>query len=88
MDKKDDSVLFLLQDIKELVFGIALILLGGILLYASILDSGAVELFALLGLPVLAYGVFHIWNGWTNHKPVEKNGEGKKKEEQGGPHAL
>ena len=30
MDKKDDSVLFLLQDIKELVFGIALILLGGI----------------------------------------------------------
>ena len=43
MDKKDDSVLFLLQDIKELVFGIALILLGGILLYASILDSGAVE---------------------------------------------
>ena len=62
MDKKDDSVLFLLQDIKELVFGIALILLGGILLYASILDSGAVELFALLGLPVLAYGVFQMWN--------------------------
>ena len=88
MDTRDDSVLFLLRDIKELVFGIALSLLGGILLFASTLDWGADELFLILSFPGLAYGIFHLWNGWTNHKLVEKNGEVQKKEEQGGPHAL
>ena len=88
MDKKNDSVLFLLQDIKELVFGIALSLLGGILIVASTLDWGANELFLILSLPVLAWGVFHVWNGWTNHELVEKNGETPKQDEQGGSHAL
>lgn len=88
MDKKDDSVLFLLQDIKELIFGIALSLLGGILLLFASLDSGAVELFVLLSLPVLAYGIFHIWNGWNAHRLTEKNAKPQKQEEQGGPHAL
>ena len=87
MDKKDDNVLFLLQDIKELIFGIALSLLGGILLLFASLDSSAVELFVLLSLPVLAYGIYHIWNGWTNHELIEKKDEPQKKEEQGGPHA-
>ena len=79
MDKNNDSVLFLLQDIKELVFGIALSLLGGILLFAS----SASGLFLILSLPVLAYGIFHIWNGWTRHELIEKNDRAVK---EGEPH--
>ena len=67
MNKNSDSVLFLLQDIKELAFGIALSLLGGILLCASPLDWDADELFLILSFPVLVYGAFRIRNGGGSH---------------------
>lgn len=85
MDTKHDSVLFLLQDIKELIFGLALCFLGGILMFASTLDWDADELFLVLSLPVLAWGVFHIWNGWTRHEVIEKREDAQR---GGDSHAL
>ena len=85
MNMNNDSVLFLLQDIKELVFGIALSLLGGILVFASTLDWEADELCLILSFPVLAWAAFHIWNGWTRHKLIEKSEGAPRK---GDSHAL
>ncbi len=92
MDKKDDSVLFLLQDIKELLFGTALILLSvaigimGWLLRDA--DFNVEGICLIANILFFAYGGFHIWNGWTAHKLIEENREARKQEEQGGPHAL
>ncbi len=73
MNKNSGSVLFLLQDIKELAFGIALSLLGGILLCASPLDWDADELFLILSFPVLVYGAFRIRNGGGSHVLIITN---------------
>ena len=77
MDKKtDDGVLKLLQDIKEMLLGIALLLLGGILAGAGIGMAAltAYEVFLLLpvaGLIIVFLGGTHIWYGWTAHEVVE-----------------
>ncbi len=84
MNKNSDSVLFLLQDIKELAFGIALSLLGGILLCASPLDWDADELFLILSFPVLVYGAFRIRNGGGSHVLIKTNNSPK----EGDIHAL
>ncbi len=92
MDKNNDSVLFLLQDIKEILLGIALILLAvavGVmerLLRDADFEVGGICL--MVSILLFAYGGFHVWNGWTAHKLMEKNAEPQKQEEQGGPHAL
>ncbi|WP_295761852.1 hypothetical protein [uncultured Oscillibacter sp.] len=85
MNKDNDNVLSLLQDIKELLFGAVLILAGWIFILAPFNEE--IPLW-ICGLPFFAYGGFHVWNGWTKHELVEKNGETQKEEEQGGPHAL
>lgn len=78
MDKKEEGVLFLLQDIKELLLGTALILLGIalILLGWALRDDVDAEFLYWIAAPVvLAYGGFHVWNGWTRHELVEENPE-------------
>ena len=91
MDKKDDSVLSLLQDIKEILLGIALILTSvgvgvmGRLLEDAYFDVGAICLIA--NILLFAYGGVHVWNGWNAHRLTEKNAKPQKQEEQGGPHA-
>ena len=89
MDQKDDGVLRLLQDIKEMLFGIALILLGGIMVTTK--SNGIISLFDAIillgGICLLLYGAYHVWNG-KNHELGEKNGEPQNKEQQGGSHAL
>ena len=89
MDKKNDGMLQLLQDIKELLLGLALILLAiGVFLLGWILrDMSSVnadELGGLAGLVLLAFGAFHVWNGWTAHTVQEKPAENEPS--QGGPH--
>lgn len=73
MDPKNDGVLRLLQDIKEMLFGIALILLGGIMI---ITDDGLI-LFG--GVFLLLYGAYCVWNG-KNRELSEKNDESQKQE--------
>ncbi len=69
MDKNNDSVLYLLQDVKELLLGAALVLFA----IALILLGGVwTEFLYIVGAVVLIYGGFHIWNGWTSHELIEK----------------
>jgi len=68
---KNDSVLYLLQDIKELLLGIALVLFA----IALILLGGiSTDFLYIVGAVVLAYGGLHIWRGWTAHELIEKKG--------------
>ena len=69
MDHYSENTLKLLQDIKELLLGIALLLLAW-------LTSGDVFLLLLVaGLIIILYGGVHIWHGWTAHEVVEHQEE-------------
>lgn len=74
MDEKDGGVSRLLRDIKEMLFGIALILLGGIMV---ITESDGLILFG--GVFLLLYGAYRVWNG-KNRELSEKNDEPPKQE--------
>lgn len=76
MNHNSEGALKLLQDIKELLLGIALLLLGGILagLGIALTDMTGYDVFLLLlvaGLIVLFCGGLHLWYGWTAHEVVE-----------------
>ena len=80
MDHYSENTLKLLQDIKELLLGIALLLLGGIFTGLGTglawLTSGDVFLLLLVaGLIIILYGGVHIWHGWTAHEVVEHQEE-------------
>ena len=81
MDKKDDSVLSLLQDIKEILLGIALILFAIALILLGLAlrnDFNSEILYWIAGPVVLANGGFHTWNGWTRREVIQKNDESPK----------
>lgn len=76
MNHDNGDILKLLQDIKELLLGIALLLLGGVLAISGIGLTAVTryDVFLLLpvaGLIVLFLGGIHIWYGWIAHKVVE-----------------
>lgn len=76
MDHYSEGILKLLQDIKELLLGTALLLLGGIFagLGAGLGGLTGNDVFLLLlvaGLIIILYGGVHIWHGWTAHEVVE-----------------
>lgn len=80
MDQQNGGVLKLLQDIKELLLGIALLLSGGILtglgfVLADLTGTNAFLLFSVAGLVFLPFGGLHVWCGWTAHHVVEKDQE-------------
>ena len=76
MDHNSEGILKLLQDIKDLLLGTALLLLGGIFagLGAGLGGLTGSDVFLLLlvaGLIIILYGGVHIWHGWTAHEVVE-----------------
>ena len=80
MDHNSENTLKLLQDIKELLLGIALLLLGGILAGLGIALAGMTgyDVFLLLlvaSLIVLFLGGTYVWHGWTAHEVVERQEE-------------
>lgn len=88
MDKNNSGILQLLQDIKELLLGIGLILAAAALFLLSWImwntSSANIDtLTRLAGLVLLAFGCFHLWSGWTAHKVLE-HGDGE--EPKGGSH--
>ncbi|MCI8738653.1 MAG: hypothetical protein HFG10_00880 [Oscillibacter sp.] len=77
MDHTNEGVLKLLQDIKEILLGIALLLLGGILAglgigLAGLTGGGVFLLLPVAGFLILLNGGLHVWYGWTAHHVVEK----------------
>lgn len=86
MDKKDGSTLYLMQDIKELLLGIGLILssvaltcLGGAAVFLSGFWGGTWEIVAVLSwfaaVVFLLCGLAYVWHGWTEHRVTDEETE-------------
>lgn len=71
--KGDDGILALLQDIKEMLFGIALLLSGIVLcLIGAAVNGGVGVLLSIVGLVVVVAGLGYVHHGYTHHEVVEK----------------
>ena len=70
--KDNDGVLALLQDIKDILYGIALLLTGGLLCVAGILLGGFAILLSAIGFFVLLAGLNNAYQGYHHHT-VEEN---------------
>lgn len=70
--KETDGILTLLADIKDLLFGTFLLILGGFLLLFSLLLSGWWQLLGLAGLAVAAVGLFRAVSAYQRHQVVKK----------------
>ena len=72
--KGNDAVLALLQDIKDILYGIALLIMGGVLCVAGILlaNIGATAGIAgIIGLCICIYGIARAHEGHRHHEVVE-----------------
>ena len=74
--KENYGILALLQDIKELLWGIALLLAGGFLCLTGVIISitignWGIVLF-LLGIFVFIAGTLYARHGFSRHEVVEK----------------
>lgn len=68
----NDAILALLADIKDILYGIAFLLLGGILCLAGLLLLGTWGLVLLLiGVPVELGGLLYTRHGYRHHEVVE-----------------
>ena len=70
--KENDGILALLQDIKELLWGIALLMIGGFLCLIGVIIGN-------WGLVLLVFGLFtafcwgsFAYHGFSHHEVVEK----------------
>lgn len=74
--KDNDGMLALLQDIKELLWGIALLLAGGFLCLTGIIinftiGNWGIVLF-LFGIFVFIAGALYAYHGFSHHEVIEK----------------
>ena len=68
MEQMNDGLLALLQDIKQMIFGCGLLLLGGILTVVFLLFE---RIFLwIVSIPVMVSGFLYIWTGWNAHEIV------------------
>ena len=68
--KENDNILLLLQDIKDMLMGLGIMIAS--LLAAALLGSllGVLAFWIAVILAVAGLGV--VWQGWRNHKTEEK----------------
>ena len=68
--KENDNILLLLQDIKDMLMGLGIMLAS--LLVMALLGSllGVLAFWIAVILAVAGLGV--VWQGWRNHKTAEK----------------
>jgi len=72
--KGNDAVLALLQDIKDLLYGIGLLIFAGFicLIGALTLNSGFGLLILLVGIMILIYGILLLRRGYHHHEVLEQ----------------
>lgn len=70
--KDNDGVLALLQDIKDILYGIALLLAGGLMCVAGIPLGGWGILLSVVGFFVLLAGLNNVYQGYHHHTVKEK----------------
>ena len=63
--KENDKTSALLQDIKDMLMGLAILIIGGF-----VFACGGIAFFP--GLFMMVIGAGFVWQGWRNHKTVEK----------------
>ena len=63
--KESDKTSALLQDIKDMLMGLTILIVGGF-----VLTCGGIVFF--LGLFTMVIGAGFVWQGWRNHKTAEK----------------
>jgi len=74
--KESDGILILLQDIKEILYGISLLIIGGICCLIGILiNNGFGILLLFIGIFVLLVGIIYIRHGHSYHEVVENQDE-------------
>ena len=68
--KENDNILLLLQDIKDMLMGLGIMIAS--LLVTALLGSllGVFAFWIAVILAVAGLGV--VWQGWRNHKTTEK----------------
>ena len=69
--KGNDAILALLQDIKDILYGIALLVMGGVLCVAGILIGNIGMLLFFGGIAVCIAGIFYARHGHRHHEVVE-----------------
>ena len=71
--KENDNILLLLQDIKDMLMGLGIMIAS--LLVAALLGSllGVFAFWIAVILAVAGLGV--VWQGWRNHKTAENRTE-------------
>jgi hypothetical protein len=70
--KDNDAILVLLQDIKEILYGIALMLLSGILCIVGAVLGGWGLLLLAVGVLLLFGGCLYARHGLSAHEVVDK----------------
>ena len=63
--KESDKTSALLQDIKDMLMGLTILIVGGF-----VLTCGGIVFF--LGLFMMVIGAGFVWQAWRNHKTAEK----------------
>ena len=74
--KGNDAVLVLLQDIKDILYGIALLLMGSVLLIAAVVWNAALAILLLIpGVGLCVFGIFYARHGHRHHEVVENQND-------------
>ena len=74
--KGTDGILVLLQDIKAILFGIAWLILGGILcIVGAILDSELGFVLIFTGIITCLNGITCVYQGHGRHEVIENKDE-------------
>lgn len=71
--KETDGILTLLADVKDLLFGSLLVILGCFLLLFALLLSGWWQILGIVGLTMAAVGLFRAVSAYQRHQVVEKD---------------
>lgn len=71
--KETDGILTLLADVKDLLFGSLLLILGCFLLLFALLLSGWWQILGIVGLTMAAVGLFRAASAYQRHQVVKKD---------------
>lgn len=74
--KGTDGILALLQDIKEILYGIAWLIFGGILSIVGIITFQETDLggiLILIGAAICIGGTLYVRHGFGHHEVLEQN---------------
>jgi len=79
--KGNDGILVLLQDIKEMLLGIFILILGCFTLLFGLIGYGAAQLLIFVGLPAIVVGCFFTVRAFNHHDVIDTPDSRKNEED-------